>query len=890
MLRVDLPRRIDDVFQDSRLRLIQIQLRSPFGVDGGEITPFKKPGTAHYIYQWTNDRHVERRQAKVAGLLDALRLQEHLRKGRTVIAFPEYAVPKACHELLRRYADEHGCIVVAGSYYEDSFLELDTFRSNVCKIYIPGQEPVVIVKKHPYRDEAHCLGTSTLPNVARLQWKSAELRTEIAIRIFLCRDYLLPFSGPMTNDARPVSELDWEYPGMSLVVMCSDRTALFEAQAAFEVRRLWGKGKVVALCNCSGIGVERNVSAGTAFLGPSTMRAQQLGDVVERLPGSEEGILVTDTKFQLPMGVQKTSPDVQTTQPIENIESYVLDEEGGVHALEGSDRVKFIELPEEKGIGLVSDQQAQLRGIWHPAFLKLAKRRLVIHLLGTRQYSRVEKTFAQDFRRVFGVGVIGKHDLVVRTYERNDEDNQLSDTIYTALKTEDFNELFPEERRVKIVVEPKRMIKYRSQIIPPAEEWAAVESKIRDVIGWLPGDGRSSTLKTICRLARNWDDPDLQSEKQDLADVFLPEQEHVYPTDSIVNGALRQRYIMISLKADESAVREYEKDVVRRHFAPIKEIRSIFRIKVEEGDGEGYFHFWLDMVAPIKRCDAICKEISAISESKRSKANSMRFDVGTRSMDVLDFLLNQSVEAIANIDSDDVLLAFHRAIGEVDEEALKATKGVNDTRLFNICAEHWSEQVETPTLSHRREARRQITSFYAYWVLAHGTQDTEKRERYLGQAGDHWRWLFRAFEDECKRAIAVCLELDEKDEVEASADRFLIEKLGERSSEQPRKTDVGRLMSILPLSKKGAALGEKLEKSSLKHTLDHLVKRIRGKVTHSNKDTNNLLDLTNPFDPMNGNAGKKESYLPRATGTLIAVREVLLDFNKQDMRKSSSRS
>jgi hypothetical protein len=267
-------------FSDPQLRVALVQLRSPFGAVAPELR-LEQNADIEPQYHWRTKELRVARCARIASILESLRgPKPHL------IAFPEYTVPKECHSQFQLFADENRCVLVAGSYY-DAGADSALFRNNVCKIYIPELPPVTIVKRNGFMEEAAALAVAPdEANTARLIWSTGG--ESYSINVYLCRDYLIPYDNGHT------SQLDWDRPGLNLVIMNSAQTSLFEGQAAFDVRRLRGPGKFVALCNCAGTMIDGDGNTGTSLLGPTKSNRRLRGDVIEQLPADAESVLIAD--------------------------------------------------------------------------------------------------------------------------------------------------------------------------------------------------------------------------------------------------------------------------------------------------------------------------------------------------------------------------------------------------------------------------------------------------------------------------------------------------------------------------------------------------------------------------------------------------------------------
>jgi predicted amidohydrolase len=289
----------------SKLRFLIVQLNSPFGPEK-ELAFFAQ----FEQFQWLDKGSIEQRRRKIASLIEFLRSSPELRPD--FLVFPEYAVPKECHVLLREFAAAQRCIVVAGSYYETERGQ-PLYRSNISTTFLPD-DSLRIVKRNWYpaeRDAMQALPAE--PNVLRLKWRYGKENKFASVSIFICRDYLIPYDA--NSDGLHISLLDWDRSGLNIVVMCSGETRLFHGAAAFDVRRLrGGVGKFVALCNCAGAGIDGS-DGGSALLGPTGSGRRERDDVIVQLPSGAEGMILGEIDVDN-VAVVETKPDKVVHDPL----------------------------------------------------------------------------------------------------------------------------------------------------------------------------------------------------------------------------------------------------------------------------------------------------------------------------------------------------------------------------------------------------------------------------------------------------------------------------------------------------------------------------------------------------------------------------------------------
>ena len=304
---------------DNVIRVALVQLRSPFAGPRPDLKLLDLETIGPPRFVWSDKIAIARRVAAANESLKFLKtFRPHL------IAFPEYAVPKECHSHLQEYADDCDCILVPGSYYDDDTNSI-RYQNNVSRIFIPRQESVYVIKHDRFGDEERVLSKERpAPNIAHLTWRSS-IGSPMGVSVFICRDYLRPY------DPNHTSLLDWDRPGLNLVIMHAAQTELFDAQAGLDVRRLRGKGRFVALCNCAGITNETRFR-GSALLGPTKDSRRKEGDLIERLPSELEGVLTAEldlSKVQL----DEIRPDKTEHDPLGTVRRYHLLQDDKHHVL-----------------------------------------------------------------------------------------------------------------------------------------------------------------------------------------------------------------------------------------------------------------------------------------------------------------------------------------------------------------------------------------------------------------------------------------------------------------------------------------------------------------------------------------------------------------------------
>jgi predicted amidohydrolase len=749
-----------------QIRLILVQVRSPFEGRPAELE--LQEDVRGTRFSWKHSRHVDLRIAKARATLAQLKAHNYFGADVTIVAFPEYSLPKQFHKDLQAFVDENNCVLIPGSYYEDDPND-ELHRHNVCVIYQPGGDPIRIAKKHGFRAEQKALAdTDLLPNVVHLRG-SNEAIGSFSVSVFICRDYLAPFG---VVDTRHMSLLDMDAPGINLVVMCSSQMTLFEGRAALDLRGVAGPRRLVALCNCAGTGIEGQMVSGSAILGPRDEFVAANGDVIEALKGEGEGIIVADVRLDNREFARiELKPDKTVTVPVRNCHRISTTyREDGAGAIEVSFRTE-------------KDSSAAERGVWHPAFLECIDRKIVIHLLTMKRTRAVQSALENDeIRHVSAMVVEGKHDLLLRYYMTGGSSRKsFLDTNYTKLSQPRFDEYFDADKEALIVVEPRDMIKYRTVPIESSNNaagkraWSERSQKIRKLIPPYFSHGRRRRiLRLASKLSKNWHDPNVsEADKRELAPIFFEAQEAAFATHAYERGTdpRRQKFILIALEAS-SKRHEFETKIIEQMLMPLAEVRSIYRIAAEV-DGQK-FDYWVDVVAPPWRIAEIVIGIG-------SAANDIEVEAGTRTTEVLKYYLGDSVEGVHATDFGSEIRLFLEETRNVNPELANDWLPNEDERdrtyeILSSCSKAWYEQTETIAgeSASAELVSNQAKRFYAFFFWGNVAR-RELRDDYLRQAGAAWNGIYQHMEKRFKEIVAAYVVPQSGEDLWGAARRRLAE-------------------------------------------------------------------------------------------------------------------
>jgi hypothetical protein len=718
-----------------QVRLILVQFRSSIGADPPEL--FLQQDAKGARFEWKRTSQIKDRADRFWSVLNSVRDTGLFGPALSLIAFPEYAVPKEAHVGLQAYADESNCIVVPGSFYETDPTS-DVAHNNVTCIYIPhAASPIKIVKRHGFQEEAEALAVSDkLPNIVHLIGGNKEV-PKFSITVAICRDYLMPYK--LTEQNQYTSVLDWANPGLNLVIMCSSQMSLFEGRGAFDVRGLPGARRITALCNVAGIGIEGKNVVGSAILGPRADPDSGVGDIIESLRGEEEGLIVGDLLLTNPeLARVEWKPDKKVFVPVKRAEKFRIN---NIEDAAGRTTITLTQIEEPAPAE---------RGVWHPAFLEHLDLRVVMELFTTRQYERLKDAIDhKKIKYVSAFAIEGKYDILIRYYTPARVKPSFRETLFSTLDKDEFDEIFAEdEESAQIVIAPEHIIKFRTMPVRQKAQDKRAWSRRRSAIEKLIPTNRANRrrrklLERICRLSRNWNDPKYsQPERDEVSDVFFDSREQVPPISSYDTGRtnLREKYVLISV-GDPTKRREFETEVINKRLLPLPEVRSIYRIN-DNIDGT-HFDYWIDIFAEPWENAEIVLGIG-------SWGNDLNLPTGTRTMEVLKFHLLESVEGVHATDHGHEVHLFLADTRRIDEEIWSVVSSPDqarqDVQFLQTCSMGWYDQQDAPEGPDADRLRRSVRQFYCYLFWGNVADDIRKRSDLLMRAGAAWHSIFQHVE------------------------------------------------------------------------------------------------------------------------------------------------
>lgn len=638
------------------------------------------------------------------------------------------------------------CVVIAGSYYETNYKN-KLFRNNVSTIFLPSHPAILIAKRHTFSHEQQAMVTSIkLPNIARLIW-SVESRKNYSINIYLCRDYLIPYR--TTNNRNRVSQLDWENPGLNIVVMCSSDTSLFKGLAALDVRRMRGMGKFVALCNCSNVTADAASDEGSMLLGPTEVSQRERDDIISMLPGDVEGIILAEMDVDK-VALIEEKPDKHIHDPLKHISKYAIGWD--------KDYSKVHIKPTYKPL-------IRERGVWHPAFLELMHRNILIELLSTNLFYDAINVFqSDDVCWVTVAALRGIHDIMIRCYVHTEWDQSALCMPYCKLNETEINKLSEKDMKTTLIVNPRKIYKYRTVPIPEysTEEWETKKYQIQMKLTSAK-DKRKQLLTCISCLASDWNATDVSdAERKEVADIFFELPETTPGIAKAKDRCLRRTYILVMILSSEKSKWDlFLKDIVKDFLMNKQEVRSIYAVDTIEGSPD--WHYWLDIVADPFRTDEILIGLHKMCKDRE-------IPLATRSMDVIEQLKGESVDGIERSEWGEEVKDFIVGLKRIEEPSVFSKLDLdmisNRLDITRACATAYAEQINLPFSSVNQDVRMKVGNFYDYLVLGNFAISEDLVIKYLEKASEAWRGIYRLLETKVKTFLETRFGKDYRKELE----------------------------------------------------------------------------------------------------------------------------
>jgi hypothetical protein len=729
-LRV-LEEKIEHIDVARHLIFVSIQLSSPVKDLDWEFD------TERQAWTWrSNPRN--KRINEVQRTLDFL-FSDASPKVPDVIVFPEYTIPKEAHSKInfKKLASENSCIIIPGSYFEDSEADPKRFRNNVCHIYLPNSKVVTIGKIHAAPDEDGLAPARDLPNIARFVWEPPGLKP-LSISVFLCRDYLTPFSEDGSghpDDAnietnQNVSLLDWNREGINIVVMNNSRSQLFESAAAFDVREVHGQRKAVLLTNCA----SDDSDLGTALLVASPTRER--ADIAASIPPKITGVLFAEVRLW-DMVFKRGGPDYKKSFPVKYV---------GLYSIDFANPIAIKPITAEKPAPLG-------RGIWHPAFLEELRKIIVLDFFVAQStLVTVANAFADgQIQHVKAGFVHGIHDVMIRRYaprylQRSGRvplslpfshllDNELRDIFAIGRG-------FPE---LQVIIHPEKLLKYRGAQVPNGDDWNRAHEAIKNIV--VTAD-INELIKRSCAIANEIEPSGDNNEKfeipPDLKQIFSLDVEPYMPIGPQY-GNKKEYYVLIRAQRsekDETPSERFRQQVILGTLMSDPNVREISEVESKPQK----FHYAIQLETSSYDLDDIVFRMHEWAHD-----NNIAF--GTRTYELWRYLSRDSIAGIERTTMEEFerdFLAEAKQLA-VDIRSLILT---NDQR--RKIASAW--QSARFTMAQFGSCRRHVGEFYLFLTL-YNFQKTSAESDYFQGCETAWLQMVRHMERMAEDLLIEALSL-----------------------------------------------------------------------------------------------------------------------------------
>lgn len=627
--------------------------------------------------------------------------------------------------------------MIPGTYYEGRPSE-PLYRANVCRIYLPGQDPIILAKCNavPKEEQPYIRTPPECYNSGRIIWKNNQGKIA-SINVFICLDYLIPYTEETINSVngqRHVihkSELDWENDGINIVLMDTRETDLFVGQAGFDVRRMRGPGKLVALCAAAG----RGNPMGSTLLAPASPEFRVKGDIVGTLKPDEEALLMIETKLT-DIQVTRTFPRTEQDEPI--VRPPIIG-----HFFDDGERLN-IDWGEERAFE---------RGVWHPALLEVLHRQLYTDFHVVREWKRIREVFInEEIKFVTAFTVRGEHDLVLRRYASKDEHqtNAINPLPipYSHLSDADFHSLFERRRSARLLTEPADILRYRFQDVD-FKSWNIRKTRIAAMVGEAQSNGTiSEILMIIHKLSKNWFHPDISLEdRAKVADAFMEDTERMAQLNAGGSNSLNEVFILVSAIFGGEEKERLESDIIRGKLKLYKEIRSIYRVRAVNANLT-QFDYILDIIATPNQVNKIIMDIRSWSEDAAIK-------VGTRTIEMMELLEADAVGGLW-IDQNPDIVSFIKQVKELHPSAPNQLKrhvlSANEAALIS-CTSAWSKAIALIPERFTQERRLVSDYFTAIFLASFATTEID-RFAHLSTAKTDWDDLLVRVRSRCERLLS----------------------------------------------------------------------------------------------------------------------------------------
>ena len=263
-------------------------------------------------------------------------------------------------------------------------------------------------------------------------------------------------------------------------------------------------------------------------------------------------------------------------------------------------------------------------------------------------------------------------------------------------------------------------------------------------------------LSALCRLARDWNDKGVSEEwRKRVQPFFLDHVEDVPRVGPHSGNTLRRRFILVALShGTPQQIDSFERHIIRQWLIERPEVRSLYRLHTKNGSIQ--FHFWIDIVADPYETDGFLLELQRRCEDER-------IEIGTRSIDVMEQLLHESIEGIENTDFGEETCRFMQEMGGVELDV--PVMFANDAFLFSWVAS-WDKQTASVDPEIAPSTCERLTKFYRCFFACNFAARPQDRAHYLREAANAWLMIYQDLESAGLQLLMKFLGATDRQEAE----------------------------------------------------------------------------------------------------------------------------
>jgi hypothetical protein len=435
--------------------------------------------------------------------------------------------------------------------------------------------------------------------------------------------------------------------------------------------------------------------------------------------------------------------------------------------------VNYFALEDDVGEVLLTpeEEHPEARAVWHPAFLEEINRVIVIELLVARRLSHAILELSSRAKNVYAGVIRGVQDIIIRRYAYQ-SDAEASGMIpslasdFTGLKKADIEELFEERDRLRLMIYPSGIYKYRGMntLRQPRQIRAAIA---RD----LARSGKPHDLKRFDRKIGEICQAAISSSRElgiapELKCYFLPELETNVPIGYQYGNGIRETYVLMAVQIHQDHMNSlFYEEVIGNILMNSAHVKEIFKIGLADPDGLRF-----DYVVKIKAQPYDTDKIIAALREWRDDTDAKIF---TRTFDVTDVLQRTSIQGISDFDISEKMAGFRRVLyndaghnagsGNMLDWAFK--------ERFSEIANEWHSAYQTAITLNSEETVRICTEIFVSTYLLYISPQSE-RDQNSKRISSALHDLYVTIEDAAEPAVLNYLGCDKASIGQAVSQRY----------------------------------------------------------------------------------------------------------------------